>query len=64
MHFLFSLLIIMGLYMFPALLAHPQEVLHKQYLVYCVPVMSVGYSRIIAAMKNIDAPMLTRVART
>jgi hypothetical protein len=28
--------------MFPALLAHPQEVMHKWHLVYCVRVMSVG----------------------
>jgi hypothetical protein len=28
--------------MFPALLAHPQEALHKQHLVYCLRVMSVG----------------------
>jgi hypothetical protein len=28
--------------MFRALLAHPQEVLHKRYLVYCVRIMSVG----------------------
>jgi hypothetical protein len=28
--------------MFRTLLAHPQEVLHKRYLVYCVRVMSVG----------------------
>jgi hypothetical protein len=40
MHFLFNLLRIKGLYMFQALLAHPQEVLHKWNLVYCV--MSVG----------------------
>jgi hypothetical protein len=32
--------------MFQALLAHPQEVLHKLHLVYCVPVMSVGCTRI------------------
>jgi hypothetical protein len=32
----------MGLYMFRALLAHPQEVLHKQRLVYSVRIMSVG----------------------
>jgi hypothetical protein len=32
MHFSFSLLGIMGLYMFRALLAHPQEVLHKWHL--------------------------------
>jgi hypothetical protein len=30
MHFLFNLLRIMGLYMFRALLAHPQEGLHKR----------------------------------
>jgi hypothetical protein len=42
MHVLFSLLRIKGLYMFQALLAHPKEVLHKQHLVYCVRVMSVG----------------------
>jgi hypothetical protein len=31
---LFSLLRIKGLYMFRALLAHPQKSLHKQHLVY------------------------------
>jgi hypothetical protein len=36
MHSLFNLLRIMGLYMFRALLAHPQEALHKRQLVYCV----------------------------
>jgi hypothetical protein len=40
-HFLFNLLRIKGLYMFRALLAHPQEVLHKRHLVYCVRVISV-----------------------
>jgi hypothetical protein len=35
MHFLFNLLRIKGLYMFRALLAHPQEVPHKQHLIYC-----------------------------
>jgi hypothetical protein len=49
MHFLFSLLRIKGLYMFGALLAHPQEALHKRYLVYCVRVMSVGCTRVGAA---------------
>jgi hypothetical protein len=38
MHFLFNLLRIKGLYMFRALLAHPQEALHKRHLVYCVRV--------------------------
>jgi hypothetical protein len=41
-HFLFSLLRIKGVYMFRALLVHPQEALHKPHLVYCVCVMSVG----------------------
>jgi hypothetical protein len=36
MHFAFNLLRIKGLYMFPALLAHPQEAPHKRHLVYCV----------------------------
>jgi hypothetical protein len=42
MNFLFSFLRSKGLYMFRALLAHPQEALHKRHLVYCVRVMSVG----------------------
>jgi hypothetical protein len=41
MHFPFNLLRIKGLYMFRALLAHPQEALHKRHLVYCVRKMSV-----------------------
>jgi hypothetical protein len=45
MHFLFSLLRIKGLYMFRALLAHPQDALHKRHLVSCMRVMSVGYTR-------------------
>jgi hypothetical protein len=46
MHFLFNLLRIKGFYMFRSLLAHPQEALNKRHLVYCVPVMSVGCTRI------------------
>jgi hypothetical protein len=46
MHFLFSSLRIKGLYMFWALIVHPQEALHKQHLVYCIRVMSVGCTRI------------------
>jgi hypothetical protein len=34
MHFLFNLLKLKGLYMFQALLAHPQEALNKRHLVY------------------------------
>jgi hypothetical protein len=41
-HFSFNFLRIKGLYMFRASLAHLQEVLHKQHLVYCVHVKSVG----------------------
>jgi hypothetical protein len=36
MHFLFNLLRIQGLHMLRASLAHPQEVLHKRRLLYCV----------------------------
>jgi hypothetical protein len=46
MHFLFSLLGIKSLYMFGALLAHLQEALHNRHLVYCVRVMSFGFTRI------------------
>jgi hypothetical protein len=45
-NFLFNLLRIKDFYMFRALLAHPQEALHKRHLVYCVRVMSVGCIRI------------------
>jgi hypothetical protein len=41
MHFLFNLLRTEGLYMFRALLAHPQKALHKHHLVYC---MNQGWS--------------------
>jgi hypothetical protein len=46
MHFLFNLLTTKDLYMFRALLAHPQEALHKRHLAYCMRVMSVGCTRI------------------
>jgi hypothetical protein len=36
MKFLFNLLRMKGLYMFRALLTHPQEAPHKRHLVYCV----------------------------
>jgi hypothetical protein len=42
MHFLFNLLRINSLCLFRALLAHLQEALHKQQLVYCVRIMSAG----------------------
>jgi hypothetical protein len=34
--------------MFRALLAHPQEALHKRHLVYCVRLMSVGCGTVVA----------------
>jgi hypothetical protein len=40
MHFSFNLLIIKELYMFRALLAYSQEVLHKRHLVYFMRIMS------------------------
>jgi hypothetical protein len=46
MHVLFNLLRIKGLYILRALLAHPQEALHKRQLVYCVRVMSVSCTKI------------------
>jgi hypothetical protein len=46
MYSFFSSLRIKDLYMFRALLAHPQEVLHERHLVYCVRVMLVGCIRI------------------
>jgi hypothetical protein len=60
MHFLFNLLRIKGLYMFRALLAHPQEALHKRYLIYCVRVMSVGCTRIEASASYIRRTPETR----
>jgi hypothetical protein len=48
MHFLFNLLRIKSIYMFRALLAPPQEALHKRHLVCCMRVMSVGCTRIEA----------------
>jgi hypothetical protein len=41
MHFPFNLLKIKGLYIFRALLAHPQVALHKRHLVYFVRITSV-----------------------
>jgi hypothetical protein len=41
--------------MFQALLAHPQEELHKQHLAYCLRVMSVGCTRIEAEARNMPS---------
>jgi hypothetical protein len=58
MHFLFNLLKIKGLYMFRALLAHPQEALNKWHLVFCVCVMSVG--RIMVQPTDITRSQYTK----
>jgi hypothetical protein len=62
MHFLLNLLRIKGLYMFRALLVHPQEVLHKRHLVYCVR-MSVGCARIVGPIL-VQPPDITRMQYT
>jgi hypothetical protein len=59
MHFLFSLLGMKCLYMFRALLAHTQEVLHKRHLVYCVRVMSFGRTMALGFTQSVTA-MSTR----
>jgi hypothetical protein len=40
---------------FRALLAHPQEVLHKRHLVYCVRIMSVGCGKVAVHCKRATA---------
>jgi hypothetical protein len=51
MLFSFNLLRIKSLYMFRALLAHPQDSLHKRDLVYCVRVMSVGCGTVTVSLQ-------------
>jgi hypothetical protein len=58
MHFLFILLRVKGLYMFQALLAHLQEALHKQHLVYWMLVTSVGCNRI--GVEHSSTPILVQ----
>jgi hypothetical protein len=53
MHFPFSLLKIKGLYLFQALLAHPQEAHHKQHLAYCVCTISAGCGTVAVYARNI-----------
>jgi hypothetical protein len=61
-HFLFNLLRINGLYMFRALLAYPQEALHKRHLVYCVRVISVGCTTVKAELVS-QTPFLNKLNR-
>jgi hypothetical protein len=39
--------------MFRALLAHPQEALHKRFLIYCVHIMSIGSGQLTLYARNI-----------
>jgi hypothetical protein len=56
---LYIYIIIKGFYMFRALLARPQEMMHKLHLVYCVHVMSVSCTRIEAARSIPSATCVT-----
>jgi hypothetical protein len=62
MHFSLNLIRIKGFYMFRALLAHPQEALHKLHLVYCVRIMSVGCGTVAVKMEPFHS-QLTLYAR-
>jgi hypothetical protein len=59
MQFLFSLLRINVLYMFRALLAHPQETLHKRHLIYYMRVMSVGCIRMEVKLTSSASILVT-----
>jgi hypothetical protein len=61
MHYLFNILRIKGLYMFRALLAHPRRRYKKRHLVYCVCVMTVGYTRIGVEMRFTPIPVQSTV---
>jgi hypothetical protein len=56
LHLSFSLLRIKGLYMFQALLAHPQKTLHRRNLVYFVRIMSVGYGTATVKLQPCHTP--------
>jgi hypothetical protein len=61
MHFSFNLLRIKGLYMFRALLAHPQEALHTRHLVYCVRIVKLQswHSQLTLYARNIPSAVCT-----
>jgi hypothetical protein len=46
--------------MFRALLAHPQEALHKRHLVYCVCVITVGCATIAVLLQSWPMPELVK----
>jgi hypothetical protein len=47
--------------MFRALVAHPQEMLHKMYLAYCLRIMSVGCATVVVKLQpcNIQVYFMT-----
>jgi hypothetical protein len=62
MQFSFNLLRIKGLYMFRALLAHPQEALHKRHLVNCGRIMSVGCGTVAVILNKLNEKCITLVS--
>jgi hypothetical protein len=44
--------------MFLALPAHPQDVPHKRHLVYCVRVVSVGFTRVGVKLHGVESGQL------
>jgi hypothetical protein len=56
MRFSFNLLRIESLYLFPALLVHSQDAMHKRHWVYCAPITSVRRAT-IAVTSSIKAPV-------
>jgi hypothetical protein len=64
MNILLNLLRIKGLYIFRALLAHPQEALNKRHLVYYMSVMSVGCTTIGAELHSWRKQLTTRTQYT
>jgi hypothetical protein len=57
MRFSLSFLRIKGLDMFRASLAHPQKVLPKRHLVYCVRIMSVGCGTVVVSLQQCHSQM-------
>jgi hypothetical protein len=49
--------------MFRALLAYPQEVLHKRNLVYCVRIMSVGCGTVAVLQPPEDGQVMLETCR-
>jgi hypothetical protein len=60
--FLFNLFRNNNLYMFRALIAYLQEVLHNRHLVYCVRVMSVGCTRRPLFLNNLNKKCITLIS--